>query len=382
MPPVDTVQPGSDPPVTKTAVSVTPAFVIQPQPRIPQGKPAFLDDVHSLRGLAIIFIVSGHCLPLFNWEHPHSYGGWLHSLLPNGTVFFMFIAGLLFQHLSARFHFSDYLKKKFRNVMLPYLVLSLPITFHQALFSHGGVFSPASPYHSSSGAVNAVFSLLTGFHILAPFWFIPMMSIFYLLAPVFLWIDRNQSLYRFLPVMLLVTVLVHRPSNVNHVWQSTAYFAPVYIYGMWFGRNRERAMAWHQRWLGPLVVVIAALTWSEVMILHRPGYIASGMFSTDHGVIDTNAIQKLLLCGVLLVALRHAGRAATASLRYPGDLAFGVFFLHMIVIWAYQTTGFGTPLSSLYRFGLTAATTICICILCLWCTQRVFGRYSRSIVGC
>ena len=372
-----------DSPAEISAPFAVPALTWMAKPPFERDKPVFLVDVHTLRAVAIVFIVASHCLQLFNWHDGSALGRWLQSLLPNGTVFFLFIAGLLFQHLSVRFDYLNYLKKKWRNVVFPYIVLSLPITVFQATYTHHGVFSPAYPYHHSSFALNVFWSLLTGFHTLAPFWFIPMISIFYLLAPVFIWLDRKQWIYRLLPVLLIMTTLVHRPANTDHIWQSLGYFAPVYMYGMWFSRNRERAIAWHQRWLVPLVVLVVALTTVEVVILKRPGFIASlGMFSVEQGIVDTNALQKLLLCGVLLVILRRAGHRVAGCLRNIGDLSFGIYFLHMVVIHGFSAARLGSRPGTLPLFCLSVGLTLVICVLILRCARHVFGPYSRSVVGC
>src|SRR5208282_4478617 len=107
---------------------------------------------------------------------------------------------------------------------------------------------------------------------------------------------------------LLLTLSVHRPLDVDHIWQSCAYFLPVYLYGMWFSHYRDRVLAWHDRWLPALLVLVTGVVWFEVGYLQRPGAIFSAsMFSTENGGIDTNALQKLLFCGILLVLLRRFG---------------------------------------------------------------------------
>src|ERR1035438_9678225 len=59
----------------------------------------FLRYIHSFRALAIILVVAAHCITLFDWGRT----GWPYqlvvSVMPNCTVFFVFIAGFLFQHL-------------------------------------------------------------------------------------------------------------------------------------------------------------------------------------------------------------------------------------------------------------------------------------------
>src|ERR1019366_3324136 len=278
----------------------------------------FLKYIHSFRALAIVLVVAAHCITLFDWGSR----GWsyqlVHSLAPNCTVFFVFISGFLFQHLSHKFEFRRYLKSRFDNVLLPYVIVSLPMIAAQAV-TRGGVFDPTYTHHWPTVAQNVGWALLTGHHILIPFWFIPMIAVFYVLAPVLLRIDRDGRFYYLLPLLLTGTVCVHRPNNLDHIWQSFAYFLPVYLFGMWFSRHRERLLAWHDRWLLILLTAALGLVWLEVG-LHHAGYISSAaIFSTEKGVVDTNALLKLLLCGVMLVIMRRCSEGLHRIVRPLAD---------------------------------------------------------------
>ena len=91
----------------------------------------FLNCVHSFRAVAIFFVVAGHCIGSFARQVPwHEH--LTRSILQNGTVFFVFIAGSLFQHLSHRFEYRHYLKGKLQTVILPCAILSVPILVYLA----------------------------------------------------------------------------------------------------------------------------------------------------------------------------------------------------------------------------------------------------------
>ena len=45
-----------------------------------------------------------------------------------GTALFIFISGFLFQHLSKKFEYKNYLSKKWTNVILPYLFITVSNT--------------------------------------------------------------------------------------------------------------------------------------------------------------------------------------------------------------------------------------------------------------
>ena len=329
--------------------------------------------------MAIICVVAGHCIPFLTWDGVHS--GWvLYSLMPNSTVFFVFIAGFLFQHLSGKFEYRDYIKKKSLNVLLPYLVLSLLVIMVRSLLTHDGIFDPVHLSHWSTFARTLSWALLTGGHTMLQLWFIPMIALFYLLAPALLWADRDGRFYRLLPVLLAVTILVHRPANTDHILQSCAYFLPVYIYGMWFSRHHQLAMSWHGRWLAALLTLVTALTWLEVDVLeacrvHR----FAAMFSTEHGTVDTNAVQKLLLCGVLLVILRRFDNVLRRRLSYLAEVSFGIFFLHgsfIKILNRYLVSSRrDAPTGSLLLFGLAVTVTLALSMGCVWLARNLLGRY-------
>lgn len=342
----------------------------------------FLSYIHSFRAVAILFIVAGHCVYLFEWETIRWQEHLIQSLMQNGTVLFVFVAGFLFQHLSYKFDYRRYLKSKLLNVILPYVMVSLPMITVQAMTGRGA-FDPVFTQHWPTVAQNVAWSLLTGYHIL-PFWFIPMIAVFYLLAPALLWIDRDGRLYYLLPGLLTITIFVHRPSDMTHIWHSCAYFLPVYLFGMWFSHHRDRVMAWHDRWLPILLVLLAGLVWLEVGFYQRGGAIGSSyLFSTENGILGTNALQKLLLCGVLLVLLRRFGDFFDRKLHYMAEVSFGIYFLHMYFIQGYTRFVAGEifPAASLLRYVLAVTTVVVLSMLCLWLVKRVLGKHSRKLVG-
>jgi surface polysaccharide O-acyltransferase-like enzyme len=341
----------------------------------------FLRYIHSFRALAIVLVVAAHCITLFDWGRT----GWpfqlVLSVIPNCTLFFVFISGFLFQHLSHKFEYRRYLKSKSQNVLLPYVIVSLPMIAAQAV-NQSGAFDPTGVHHWPTVAQNVGWSLLTGHHTLLPFWFIPMIAIFYVLAPVLLWIDRDGRPYYLLPLLLVVTVCVHRPNDFDHIWQSCAYFLPVYLFGMWFSRNRDRLLAWHDRWLPVLLTAAAGLVWLEVG-LKQAGYIKSAaMFSTENGLVDTNAMQKLLLCGVLLVILRRLGEGLHNKLKPLADASFGVYFLHMYFVrgYAHFLAPNTSPGAGLWRYWLALAVVTILCVGYPWFGKQVLSILGRYIV--
>lgn len=89
-------------------------------------KPAnrkFIRYIHHFRGVAIIYVVAAHIL--VKWPENSIVSRAMDVVWQNSTILFLFIAGYLFQHLSDKFEYKDYLIKKFQNVICPYLILSI-----------------------------------------------------------------------------------------------------------------------------------------------------------------------------------------------------------------------------------------------------------------
>ncbi|MFM7372426.1 MAG: acyltransferase, partial [Sphaerospermopsis kisseleviana] len=69
---------------------------------------SFLHYIHNFRGLSILFIVATHVLAKLDWKDDKA-EKLANILIGDGTVFFVFIACFLFQFLSQKYKFKNYL---------------------------------------------------------------------------------------------------------------------------------------------------------------------------------------------------------------------------------------------------------------------------------
>ena len=87
-------------------------------------KSKFLNYINIFRGLAILLIIMGHTM---QFGEADSLAHIINcEIVCGGTALFIFISGFLFQHLSAKFEYKNYLSKKWTNVILPYLFCAIP----------------------------------------------------------------------------------------------------------------------------------------------------------------------------------------------------------------------------------------------------------------
>ena len=345
-------------------------------PTLPQ-RATFLSHVHSLRGLAILVIVAGHCVLCFRWERSPQLGSLLWVVFTNGTVLFVFIAGFLFQHLSGKYRFGSYLKSKLTNVILPYLILSVPaIAFCVVRRWH-----PGDSFGDTALQVATYY--VTG-SFMPAYWFIPLITTYYLASPLLIWWDRHEWAYWLLPLFLGVSLYVPR----SDLPTSCVHFFSVYLLGMFCSHYREKVLAITRRLVPILVITCLAVP----LMAYLGAMVGSAL----------NLVQKLSLCILLLYWLEVYDQFLKKFFAYLATVSFGIYFIHPYVVWAlaklagkaegrelFDNVHYGF-LNVYYGFlgeGSLAACFACFAAVVLISTlvaataRRLFGSYSRMIVG-
>lgn len=72
----------------------------------------YLHSLEYFRGVAIVFIVAGHCYVLSDWQFPTVLERSLANVLTASTALFVFISGFLFHHVFyPRFNYVKFIKK-------------------------------------------------------------------------------------------------------------------------------------------------------------------------------------------------------------------------------------------------------------------------------
>lgn len=344
----------------------------------------FLRYVHNFRAVAIVVIVAGHAIVTLGWPVVSPTRDFLLDLLDNGTVLFVFVAGFLFHHLSARYRYRDYLTKKLTNVIVPYLLIMLPAVAYTVLFTDVGATTPQ----------------LAGLHPLAqagwmflhgsgtfnyPLWFIPMISLFYLAAPVFIRFVSHPRLYLVLVVLVPLSMLAHRTPESDTL-TIALYFLPAYVAGMWASQYRARIEPLLDRYLLPLAAAyLAAVLVAFLFDDWHGNYYGATPFSQEHGPVDWLFAQKLLLCFALLAVLRRLDTALGERLRFLGDVSFTIFFAHGYALFAVQVVyarfpGGDVP-GNLVVWLLLSASTIAATMVGAAVVRRLAGRRSRYLIG-
>jgi hypothetical protein len=339
-------------------------------------KPRYLANIHNFRTVAILGIVGAHSLHNFEFADTSLTFRIIDTICNESSVWFFFIAGLLFQHLSTNFQYSKYMKSKAQNVIAPYLILSIP-----ALIASFTIVDQGMPpsFETFSMPVKVLIFLATGKH-LAPFWFVPTITLIYLLGGLLIVADRKAWPYFLIPVFVVYSMFGGRDGLLIYTGLS-GYFSPfskalylfsVYFAGMACGRYHDQLVALLKTYHWPLLVISAAMFYFAVTL--------------DNDPVHFLYLFKLSSAILLVYYLSVFGVETLGRLAYVGTVSFGIFFVHGYLLQAVKIGkefAFGDPLfppSVLWYIGFAALITAASVAL-LYIAKAIFGRRSRMVVG-
>jgi peptidoglycan/LPS O-acetylase OafA/YrhL len=354
-----------------SSVTIGPEAPQTPQAAPKVQKKEFIHYIHHFRGLAILFVVACHLL--LAWP-AHSFADkFLNVLWGNGTVLFVFIAGYLFQHLSKKFEYSGYLVKKLQNVIVPYLIVSAPIIVYRLMaHDYPGYITDLHPDFASWKAWEKIgYFLLHGAH-LQPLWFVPMITLFYVAAPIFIYIDRHPKLYFLLIAFCAVSFFVEREpfSNIPKMF---VHFFSVYVFGMFLSRYKQRYLEFAKKWyvwisLATLLVFVADLVFYD-------------RFNNP-----LNYLHKMLFCCFFIYWLWRLDRYVPKFFNLMADLSFGLFFIHyytlLVVKAVYEKLAKQPIPGNIVYWTVDLLLVLLGSILVIQAVKKMFPKQSRYLIGC
>ncbi len=148
-------------------------------------KKKFLNSINYFRGIAIIVIVSAHSYGIANWNvyrDPTVFEQFFYALNLNGSVFFIFISGFLYNHIFyPKFDYKKFTIKKAKYVLIPYLACSIIPVLHAIFVDSTGSFLPESL--KDKPFLAALWFLATGRAVYA-YWYVPMIMLVFAMSPI------------------------------------------------------------------------------------------------------------------------------------------------------------------------------------------------------
>jgi hypothetical protein len=270
-------------------------------------------------------------------------------------------------------------------VIIPYSITSI-YGIHQCIFKLNKPATPVwfSEAFSDWSIPQKILALyLSGSH-LFPFWFIPMISIFYLIAPFLVWIDQVPNRYWLLLLLLPLSLIVPRPADFDIV-QSFIHFLPVYVLGMFSSRYRTNILDWHEK---------NFLYSAAIILLLLIGEFYQRLWLSDFsGHFAINTLNKEVQCLLLLYFLWRIDSLLSSRthllLGFLANFSFGIYFLHGYVMNSISVRLELVPLigswlrsGNLITFTIFVVITLTISSFIIFLIKKAFKDKSRYICGC
>lgn len=344
----------------------------------------YLNSFNYFRALAIIFIVAGHSVSAANIEYNSVFSLTVGNLIAGGTTLFVFISGFLFHHIFyKKYVYQKFIINKFRNVLIPYLVLSCApiLMLVVAQSDHFGAYFLPNGDDFFSKYILPYFQYLWTGRMLNGYWYIPFIMVTFLISPlhiVFIRLLTRQQLV-LIALSLMAAILIQRPVDNLSVFQSVIFFTPVYLIGIFCSIHKEKiwiALAGKELWLLLIVVTLAYIQ----AALGKGGNYHSDFLQFNG--IDLQVIQKLVLCLFFMVLLHRWEGREWKWFGLIADTSFAIFFLHAIPLFMIRKLKGDLVFDYPWLiYPLLVASIIMLCVVVASVFKKVLGQRSRFLTG-
>lgn len=336
-------------------------------------KRKFFKNIHYLRAFAIICIMTVHV-----WRIPPDCiaSNSIISILINGTrevlfhgssIYFIFISGFLFHHLSSNFDIIKFYRSKLRNIVSPYVVMTTGVLVIQSITHH--------EWHIS-------FSKLINYYCLGKaqvqYWYIPLICIVFMISPILLKIPEKK-LTLLSPLFIILPLLGTRTATSISTGQFL-YFFPVYLSGMICSMH-------HDRFINFITTHIIKI--SVLAIFSTFAIICAKLIPTDNPFINfyesTQYIQKMLILSVLIVFFKKIEFLDISILDVLARYSFALYFTHHFVH-SYTIRKFYVlfDVSPVFLFPLSILYTLIVfslTVLLCFSIKKTLGPKSKFLIG-
>lgn len=333
-------------------------------------KKEHLNYVHNFRGIAIILIVLNHCLYWrpFDWNGHEALFQFLLFISKGSSAYFVFIAGFLFQYLSHKYTVKKYFYSKVSNVVLPYLIMSIPAIYKA--MAEGIAFTEYPTW------LQIIAYYATGTHFLF-FWFIPMVILIYLLSPLLIKLDQYRYFYYSLPLFFILSVFIQRDVDIGYhnPFHSLAHYIYYYLLGMAASRYRDKLFSNMQKyWLLYTLLFGLVIYIDYILYIEFLGFLAY-------------VSRYTLACLFILFMLYRFDKQIGKTFHIFAAMSFGIYFLHGYVLSFLWRIGqkfhlIVPPISvNIGYYLLLSVIILGITCLALWVLKKILNTKSRMVVG-
>ena len=324
--------------------------------------------IHYLRGVAAFFIVAIH-FNLFSTDN-ELIGSVFKYFLLEWTAIFIMISGFLFQHLIYKYDFKRFMFSKVKNVIIPYIIISIPaIMIYTLGLKKDHAWIDVNELLSNSISYVVLFFYATGSH-LGPLWFIPVLILIFLTSKPLSVIGNNQFLLNLLAILsLFVVISTSRPANDANVFLAYLHFLPVYVIGMFIYSKKDLII--DKKWRS-LSLLIFLILFSLCVVFELSASVA--------------IISKIPLFVFLCIALNDLKNTRVQLvLSVLADASFAIYFIHGYFVgfarkfFSQKTEDFSNYEGMLLTLCLSSVTVIFVVALCF--AMRKVTTHTRMIIG-
>ncbi|MDC6366867.1 MULTISPECIES: acyltransferase family protein [Flavobacteriaceae] len=283
-------------------------------------KRQFLWSFHYFRAFAILNIVFIH-----TWRFSSktdylvdaNFVNAVRDMLFHGsTIYFLFISGFLFHYLSHKFQIRKYYLSKFKNVVVPYVFISVFLIFSED-------FTGAKANVDLMDYLYIIPEKLIRGTASFQFWYIPFILIVFLLSPIFLAI-KEKTFLKVVPWLFLLPILGTR-TTVDITIGQFVYFLPTYLVGMYTSMNFEYVMQMVKKRFWLLTVIAVATSFALLWVDHEKVYL--GFTNPRESLVY---LQKIAITFIILHLSRNIQENKFPSFSIVADCSFALYFTHVI----------------------------------------------------
>ncbi len=299
-------------------------------------------------------------------------------LFHNATVYFTMISGIVYARSLWLQKPGRFLAGRVRNILVPYVVVSVALTL---------IVAWAGRAHDSARTLPGQIwhNLLNGEAIYV-LWYIPVILILYLVSPLLLRITRNPRLQGVTIVLALMPLAFSR-EGTDITLPTILYFTGAYVVALVVGSDLERWLDWaveRQRLLWGISLASSVV----LFLMYRHGVLHLGITDLRETVFYVQRIASGMALLALLARVRPiADPGLKRGLSFVADMAFGLYFLHALVI-RVVLKGLRVILGDdgmmawpLAAIPVVFVLSLCLCILMVLAVRLAAGRYSRLLIG-
>jgi len=330
----------------------------------------FLDN---FRGMAILFVILSHTPSI---QEMGGMGKYLNFTLTDATTWFVFISGYLFCYLEVnKFNYMDYLLKKAKYVILPYFFFAF-IALSLKLYVSQNVLFDLTPLNY------VLWSLLVGWAIVFPLWFIPMIVIFFLMTPVFNVLSKKKLLYAVTFLALLFSAFSSRPINNSNAILAFLHFLGFYLFGVLAASNAS-VLDNLSKSTKTIIITVSFFVFfiSALLYFKQPKFPPD--FFSGLGLPNYISIGKLALLVAIFFLFERFMNRENKILGYFAKISFGLFFVHGFVIYVFsKLMARNVFFSEAGKIFLEVGVVFCVSIAVVLIMKKVLKKRSRYVVGC